>query len=817
MREYADTWGLVNEGARLGWERISSAAASLDRWAEAALVSFEDLIIDDFSAVSAYVDRRFLAFVYKFSLVYVCASYAFLLPQHSLSGDILFAVAFFYLLAKILFFLPNCSVYCLKLWACADALAGFFVNLMVNFSNRLEYSLTAFCLMTATGFFSPSLSVNVLLAIFTSVANALVASAQGTARCPIVHTMELLLPYTLLVCVLQVYNITLEEATKRFRQARQKAEEEIVGKTLFVASISHDLKNPLGSLLGFIDLLRGSKSLTRADRKNLRTASYSGQILKYLIENILDSAKIETGKFDLQRAPMDIAAEIMKVTKIEQELTREKNIKLYRKVLTPLPRQVFGDPMRFAQVLINLVGNSIKFTSKGYVAVLAQWVDRAEEVEDCSSKEQLIPGEEFFAQPQPLVKKSCTDNTTAVRSTGLPLGSSHIPTYLRNPFEEFGEDVGEEMQGSVHERIRKYNVYCRGGKPIFPSVHPRFPKSSDSISISASYRGVGGYDNPAQVRRHPFHDGTFKTEVSPAVAMARDSGTNQSADFAVTMPVELNRLRKEIVDDGVDAEEEEEEEEKEQQSSEKDEEDSDRDSPFLEQKEEREFGDSGILVLDVIDTGIGMTPEEVGKLFQPFTQANRGVKSQYGGSGLGLWITRQIVHRMSGFVTIHSQSQKGTRFRLTFPFKLANSNTARSGKSAEDDKEGLMRDHTAAPRIVLDLRSSGRLRFRGNKNLLRTTRILLLEDGLHPEDAAVEQITSQLRPTGCELFYATHDQARRILGEQKCAFDAAIVVATAADARGFIEGISRAAEEARVDPIPCAVISGMIGAILSRW
>eukprot|EP00826_Nyctotherus_ovalis_P027446 TRINITY_DN2145_c0_g1_i6.p4 TRINITY_DN2145_c0_g1~~TRINITY_DN2145_c0_g1_i6.p4 ORF type:complete len:169 (+),score=49.38 TRINITY_DN2145_c0_g1_i6:1497-2003(+) len=80
--------------------------------------------------------------------------------------------------------------------------------------------------------------------------------------------------------------------------------------------------------------------------------------------------------------------------------------------------------------------------------------------------------------------------------------------------------------------------------------------------------------------------------------------------------------------------------------------------------------DSGVFLIDIIDTGIGISEKEQKQVFKTFKQANDGVKTKYGGTGLGLWITRQIVYLMNGFIKLRSQPQKGTRFTISLPFKI---------------------------------------------------------------------------------------------------------------------------------------------------
>ncbi len=163
-------------------------------------------------------------------------------------------------------------------------------------------------------------------------------------------------------------------------------------------------------------------------------------------------------------------------------------------------------------------------------------------------------------------------------------------------------------------------------------------------------------------------------------------------------------------------------------------------------------GDSGLLVVNIIDTGIGLAPEEQTRLFKPFNQANSSVKSKYGGTGLGLWITKQLVYLMSGFIELRSQPQKGTRFTITLPFKIIRNEEPCSPRTDDtkdqaSQKSSLLLLPRISPKVVSELREKGKMFFKGMNKLLKRMNVLLVEDEAHADDSQLEQILNQLKPT----------------------------------------------------------------------
>ena len=354
-----------------------------------ALLCLDDLLLGDISSLEMYVHRKSLNLMYKLLLYYITIYYAFIAPQPSSYSNIIYCVLVVYTIVKLVWILPKYSIDFLKIWGLIDLLLLFILNHSVNFYNLREHCINGFCLAIVFAFYSPSIIYNSTIALASALLDAVSTRAQSPSKNFFQVISACSAGYIFIICIAQISHIIVKDYVKLIMQVQEKTEDQIRAKTMFVASISHDLKNPLNSLLSFIELLKASSHLSKHDKSNLFTASYSGQILRYLIESILDMSKMEIGKFDIVRAPMKISKELRKIMKIEAALTQGKNIKLYKRQLTPLPHKVLGDPMRFAQAVINLIGNSVKFTTKGYIAIIIKWVKTRDEVKDFPSRDFL--------------------------------------------------------------------------------------------------------------------------------------------------------------------------------------------------------------------------------------------------------------------------------------------------------------------------------------------------------------------------------------------------------------------------------------------
>lgn len=166
----------------------------------------------------------------------------------------------------------------------------------------------------------------------------------------------------------------LREAGRQIEAALQRAERASQAKSRFLAMVSHDLRTPLGGILGFAQLLQADPALNEAQRHSVDTIRHSGEHLLALINDILDLAKIESGRFELCPQAFDLRASVRVVMDIVGVKAQAKPaLKLRAEVSDDIPETVHADERRLRQVLLNLLDNAVKFTPAGAVVLRLGW------------------------------------------------------------------------------------------------------------------------------------------------------------------------------------------------------------------------------------------------------------------------------------------------------------------------------------------------------------------------------------------------------------------------------------------------------------
>ena len=160
----------------------------------------------------------------------------------------------------------------------------------------------------------------------------------------------------------------MREKLKIEEELKQKAEAASRAKGEFLANMSHEIRTPMNGVMGMIELAL-STPLTETQRAYLTMADTSASSLLTVINDILDFSKIEAGKLTLEETPFDLHDRIGSTLKSLALRAHGKGLELVLDVAPGVPEVVVGDPVRLAQVLVNLVGNAIKFTDKGEVVV----------------------------------------------------------------------------------------------------------------------------------------------------------------------------------------------------------------------------------------------------------------------------------------------------------------------------------------------------------------------------------------------------------------------------------------------------------------
>ncbi|MEO0528942.1 MAG: ATP-binding protein [Planctomycetota bacterium] len=156
------------------------------------------------------------------------------------------------------------------------------------------------------------------------------------------------------------------------KEAMRKATEANRAKSDFLANMSHEIRTPLNAILGFADLLLGeSDGLNDEQKEYLQTISSSGKHLLSLINDVLDLSKIEAEQLRIELGPTDPHRTLVEVMSLLRVKAAEKGITLDCEWQTPAPTQIETDEARLRQLLVNLVGNAVKFTSDGGVRIVA--------------------------------------------------------------------------------------------------------------------------------------------------------------------------------------------------------------------------------------------------------------------------------------------------------------------------------------------------------------------------------------------------------------------------------------------------------------
>jgi len=353
-----------------------------------------------------------------------------------------------------------------------------------------------------------------------------------------------------------IHNVAIQDKLKNTLELLGKTnsnlKDAIQARELLIASVSHELRNPLNGLIGNIELLR----LETTDEKwqnSLDTCKMTCDVLLGLINNILDVAKINAGKLELHYQAENFRRVIGKAWLNSEASIKQKKLQGELHIAQDFPKYIEMDSHRITQILLNLIGNAIKFCEKGFVNVVITW--HSGPLTDDLRKSS----HNFQSEKHP--------------KTGLFLSPSKKEV-----------DVGSYEFENTEKR--SFNMQEVVGRQL--TLKPLQNISSPSVCSTRD-----------QIICNPRSAGVFSS--SPE-----------------NFPIK-----------------------------------------------------KGFIKIQVVDSGCGMPPEAFDKLFQPFSQADSSITRKFGGAGLGLYITKHLVHKMGGEIHVYSKEGRGSTLVVLLPSQTA--------------------------------------------------------------------------------------------------------------------------------------------------
>ncbi len=238
----------------------------------------------------------------------------------------------------------------------------------------------------------------------------------------------------------------LQKAKQAALEAQHAAEAANRAKSTFLANMSHELRTPLNAILGFAQRLEQDGALADAQRKTVNTIYRNGEYLLVLINDILDFTKIETNRLELHPAEFVLPGMLTQLVDMFRLHARRKGIALIYEAPADLPRIVSGDQQRLRQILLNLLGNAVRFTERGKVSFRVYELNELDELREFNKLNNSTTHKTHKTHKTHETHKTHKTLRFEIEDTGIGIAPDHLERIFQ-PFQQ--TDPYQLQEGST--------------------------------------------------------------------------------------------------------------------------------------------------------------------------------------------------------------------------------------------------------------------------------------------------------------------------------------------------------------------------------